>query len=122
MISFSYQVKKETALLDIEGQDEALSELSAIIRASGEIQLAKHGKKIIVKTEILELCDKIDKMLMLLYGKKTSRQVSDELTFSKNQRYVFGSGNSVANYVPLENFLTMLEVCRNYKIGGNKND
>lgn len=102
MISFSYQVKKETSLLEVADQDEALSELSAIIRASGEIQLAKHGKKIIIKTEIAELCDKIDKMLLLLYGKQTTRTVSDELTFSKNKRYILDFPAEITNQLLLD--------------------
>ena len=101
-MSFSYQVKKEVAILNPQGQDEALSELSAIIRASGEIQLANTGKKIIVKTEIEELCDKIDKMLMLLYGKKTQKTLSEELTFSKNQRYILEFPTDITNQLLLD--------------------
>ena len=99
MISFSYQVKKEVSLLEVAGQDEALSELSAIIRASGEIQLAKNGIKIVVKTEVEELCDKIDKLLMMLYGKKSNRSVSTELAFSKNQRFVLEFPTDITNQV-----------------------
>ena len=101
-MSFSYQVKKEVAILNPQGQDEALSELSAIIRASGEIQLANTGKKVIVKTEIEELCDKIDKMLMLLYGKKTQKTLSEELTFSKNQRYILEFPTDITNQLLLD--------------------
>ncbi|MGN1222324.1 MAG: DNA-binding protein WhiA [Christensenellales bacterium] len=102
MISFSYQAKKETALLDVLGQDEALSELSALIRASGEIQLAKTGKKVIIKTEIKELCDKIDKLLTLLYGKKTTVTTCEELAFSKNQRYVLEFPADITNQLLLD--------------------
>lgn len=35
---------------------------------------------------------------------------------TKDGRYVFGSGNSIANYVPLEKFLLMLKIARNYQI------
>lgn len=102
MISFSYQAKTETALLQVNSQDEALSELSAIIRASGEIQLAKAGKKVIIKTEINELCDKIDNILMLLYGKKSTKMVSDELSFSKNQRYILELPTEITNQLLLD--------------------
>jgi len=34
-----------------------------------------------------------------------------------NGRYAFGSGNSIANYVPLENFLIMINTAKNYKKG-----
>lgn len=33
----------------------------------------------------------------------------------KKGRYVFGSGNSIASYVPLENFLYMIELAMNYE-------
>ena len=33
-------------------------------------------------------------------------------------RYAFGSGNSIANYVPLKNYFIMLEEGRNYKVQG----
>ena len=29
-------------------------------------------------------------------------------------RYVFGSGNSICNFIPIENYLTMLEVGQNW--------
>lgn len=35
---------------------------------------------------------------------------------TKHGRYVFGSGNSIANYVPLEKFLFMLKIARDYQI------
>jgi uroporphyrinogen decarboxylase len=31
-------------------------------------------------------------------------------------RYVFGSGNSIPNYIPFENFLTMLDVAKQYRL------
>jgi uroporphyrinogen decarboxylase len=37
---------------------------------------------------------------------------------SKYGRYVFGSGNSIANYVPLDKFLLMIIIARNYIIRG----
>lgn len=38
----------------------------------------------------------------------------------KNGRYFYGSGNSVTNYVSIENYFTMLETGMNFKIKENK--
>jgi len=34
-----------------------------------------------------------------------------------NGRYVFGSGNSICNFIPIENYITMLEVGRDWSYG-----
>lgn len=41
---------------------------------------------------------------------------------TKHQRYAFGSGNSISNYVPLEKLLLMLKIGHEYVIGGNKHE
>lgn len=101
-MSFSNKVKTEVVLLPLAAQDETLSELSGLIRASGEINLAKTGKTIVIKTELQELCAKVDNMLLSLYGQKASVQVSTDLTFSKNKRFDITIPHNITEQVLLD--------------------
>lgn len=101
MSSFSYQVKKEVASILPSSQDEALSELSAIIKTSGEISLAK-DKKIICKTEIKEVADKINYILNMLYGKTAMVSLSADNSFNKKDRYQLDFPTEITQQVLLD--------------------
>src|SRR5574344_1031258 len=82
-MSYSVELKREVAVIEPNGQDEAISELSAIIRNCGEITRNSLGEKIVVITEIEEVCAMVNHMLFSIYGKKAEKKVSHELAFSK---------------------------------------
>lgn len=86
-MSFSGDIKREVALIEPNGQDEALSELSAIIKTSGEISQNRDGRKIIVTTNLTEVCDRVNQILNLLYGKTAQITQNNDLNFAKKQRY-----------------------------------
>ena len=75
MNSFSFDLKKEVAKIECFG-DEAISELSAIIKTSGEISKNSQGEKIVIFTEIEEVATKIEKYIKNIYGKDVSRQLT----------------------------------------------
>lgn len=87
MNSFSYDIKKEAALLDNNSQEEAISQLSSIIKTSGEIHRNSSGEEIVVKTEIKAACERINKILSLMYGKTAEISINTDLSFSKKDRY-----------------------------------
>lgn len=88
MNSFSYEIKREASQIIPSVQEEAISQLSAIIRTSGEISQNKNGKKIIVTTEIYEVTNVVNEILNLLYGKTAKIIETNDLNFSKNKRYM----------------------------------
>ena len=85
MNSFSYDLKNEVASIEPNGQDEAISELSAIIKTSGEIQ--RNGKtiKIIVKTELDSVCKRVNQILQMSYGVVAQKKLTEETIFSKKK-------------------------------------
>lgn len=85
MKSFSFNLKDEVAKIEPNGQDEAISELSAIIKTSGEIQ--RNGKfvKIVVKTELDAVCDRVNQILQMLYGTTAQKNITDETIFAKKK-------------------------------------
>jgi uroporphyrinogen decarboxylase len=69
----------------------------------------EHGDKVgvIGGVDVDKLC-RLSKLELEAYCK-------DVLDFCHPRgRYVFGSGNSIPNYIPFDNFITMLEVAKNY--------
>ena len=61
----------------------------------------------------------VDKLCRLGNEEFTKYAISILDNCTKHGRYIYGSGNSIANYVPLEKFLLMLEIANNYKIEEN---
>ena len=52
------------------------------------------------------------------YDEKSLRMYIREIlqVCTEGGRYVFGSGNSIANYIPVKNYLIMLEEAQNWGI------
>ena len=100
MNSYSYELKREVAKIDCDG-DEAISELSAIIHTSGEISKNSDGIKVIVSTEIPELADKIQKIVKNIYGVEPERS-NAKLSFSKHNRIELTIPTDIAKQVLLD--------------------
>ena len=85
MNSFSYDLKREIANIIPDGQDEAISELSALIKTSGEIH--KSGKKysVVIKTEIAEICELVNLLVQKIYGKSATTIFLHDKIFSKDK-------------------------------------
>ena len=81
--SFSYALKREIAQILPESQDEAISELSAIIKTSGEIYKKGKNFNVKIKTELEEVCTLIDGLVKLTYGKSVQIVLSADKVFSK---------------------------------------
>ena len=84
MNNFNYQSKKEVANILPKSQEEAISELSAIIKTCGEI--SKNGKnyKLIIKSELIEVCELAQNLVSFVYGENKS-EIKTEKFFSKNK-------------------------------------
>lgn len=93
MNSFSYGLKKEVASIFPTSQEEAISELSAIIKTCGEI--SKNGKdyKLVIKSEFLEVCELANKLVSMIYGFQNS-DIKTEKIFSKNSHMVEFTNNA----------------------------
>ena len=86
MNSFSYELKVEVAQIDSFG-DEAISELSAIIRTSGEINKNSKGVSLVIFTEVPEVADRVIAIVKNNYGVVLQKQIAEKLSFSKKPRY-----------------------------------
>ena len=67
MTNFSYDLKKEICEKPILSDEQALSELSAIIKSCGEIRLKQNNRLIVLATEFDRLIDRVNKLLTFLY-------------------------------------------------------
>lgn len=86
MNTFSYELKKEVALISSIGDEESLSQLSAIIKTCGEITKNGTQEKLLIYTEIQEVAKLVEDIIKNLYGVDVKKNVS-HLSFSKNRRY-----------------------------------
>lgn len=102
MSSFSFELKSEVALIVPNGQDQAISELSAIIRSAGEIERNGKLSKIIVKTEIPEVLELVQKLLTLIYGKIGEVEKVKDLSFLKCDRYILNFPSDITERVLLD--------------------
>lgn len=96
METFNTTLKRELAGQATVNPSSALSQLSAIIKTCGEIQRSNEGQKIIIYTEILEIYDKINKILDSLYGLSAELEIADETTFSRYGKYQITIPSSIS--------------------------
>jgi hypothetical protein len=95
-VSFSYEARKELAQLTIENECCYLAELSAIIRTSGEIKLAQGKFLVVIKTEIAELYDKVNKILEKSYGLSVDLEISEDESYFYGLKYEIKIGKEHA--------------------------
>ncbi len=86
MNTFSYQLKKEVASVLPNGDDESLSQLSAIIKTCGEITKNGTQEKLLIFTEIEEVAKLVEDIIKNLYGADIKINIAQS-AFSKNKRY-----------------------------------
>lgn len=67
MANFSYELKKEICEKDIQSDEQALSELSGIIKSCGEIRLKQNNWLVVLTTEFDGLLARVNKLLDFLY-------------------------------------------------------
>ena len=86
MESFSYNLKKEVANILPNGDDESLSELSAIIKTSGEISKNGTSQKVLIYTELSQVAELVKNIIQNLYGVDITQNLAKSV-FSKKTRY-----------------------------------
>ena len=101
MNSFSYDLKKEVAQIEVEG-DEAISELSALIRTSGEITKNGSSQKLLIFTELPEVADRVYDIIKEMYGVEVEKNEVENLSFSKNQRIEIVIPSSITKQVLID--------------------
>ncbi|MGL5695095.1 MAG: DNA-binding protein WhiA, partial [Peptostreptococcaceae bacterium] len=88
-MSFSTETKNELARIMCEERDCSLSELSAIIKLSGTIQIAGYKKlNIKVTTELSSIARKVFKLLKQNFDINTTISVNKNQTLKRNNSYV----------------------------------
>ena len=73
MSNFSYELKKEICSKPILSDEQALSELSSIIKSCGEIRLKQNNWLIVLSTEFEGLFDRVNRLLEFLYKKSATQ-------------------------------------------------
>ena len=88
-MSFSAETKNELARIMPESKDCSLSELSAIIKLSGSIQIAGYKKlNIKVITELNSIARKVFKLLKQNFDINTTISVNKNQMLKRNNSYV----------------------------------
>lgn len=85
MATFSNELKDEICLLNIDNQENALSELSAIIKSCGEIRLKQNKWLVVLSTEYDGLLNRVNKLLYLIYKTKATQQVVNEFNRERKE-------------------------------------
>ena len=106
MNSFSYDLKKEVAGIQVFG-DEAISELSAIIKTSGEITKNSTGERIVIYTEIDTVAQKIEKYIKNIYGFDVEKNLVEK-PFSNNTRIEILLPKEITRQVLLDTEIAIL--------------
>jgi DNA-binding protein WhiA len=86
MDSFSYELKNEVANIIPKGDEESLSELSAIIKTCGEITKNGNDEQVLIFTEIEQIATLVQSIVKNLYGSDVEKKLSN-LSFLKKERY-----------------------------------
>ena len=100
MNSFSYKLKNEVAQIIPTG-DESISELSAIIKSSGEIIKSNGQQKIVVYTELESVTNLLDSIINNFYG-VCIEKVQNNVSFLKTDRFEITIPSSIAQQVLLD--------------------
>lgn len=87
MESFNSKLKKELCQLLPTDNELALSFLSAIIKSIGEISKSKKGFSIVIKTELLDIYNCLNKILSNLYGTSAELTISDDIGYDDRVKY-----------------------------------
>lgn len=86
-MSFAYKAKLEVLKLNIANDCCAIAFLSAIIKCSGQLNITENGLVVEVFTEIKELYDKVNAIILQYYGKECELDIAEETNIAKSVRY-----------------------------------
>ena len=87
MANFNNNLKKEICFDVPSSQELALSKLSGIIKAVGEIQKNTKGEVIVITTETLEVFNALENLLQSLYHSSCSLEISNEVGYNDKPKY-----------------------------------
>lgn len=96
-MSFAYEAKQEILRSKIEGDNESIAFLGAIIKCAGVISLT-NGKKVLeIYTEVTNLYEKVNAIVKQYYGFECSLEVIEDTLSDKYTRYKITIPESVAS-------------------------
>lgn len=98
-MSFAYEAKQEILKSRVEGDNECIAFLSAIIKCAGVIGLVKGRKILEIYTEVTNLYDKVNIIVKQYYGVDCSIEVIEDTLSDKFTRYKITIPDSVANEI-----------------------
>ena len=87
MANFNINLKKEICFDTPSSQELALSKLSGIIKAVGEIQKNTKGEVIMITTETLEVFNAIENLLQALYHASCKLEISNSTGYNDKTKY-----------------------------------
>lgn len=85
MKTFSTKVKIELAKIKVLEYNEALSELSALVKSAGEIRKNGSDFFVVISTELPEIYETVNQLLEVLYKDCAELEISDETIYNKTQ-------------------------------------
>lgn len=97
-MSFAMDTKMEVLKSDIDNDCCSIAFLSAIIKCSGELSISSnHQIKVEIYTELVDLFDKIKKIIEQYYGQECKMSVMEETNISKSSRYKITLPSDITN-------------------------
>ena len=97
-MSFSTDAKTEVLKSEIESDCCSIAFLSAIIKCSGELSISNnHQIKVEIYTELVDLFDKIKKIIEQYYGKECNITLMEDTNISKANRYKITLPSDITN-------------------------
>ena len=97
-MSFAMDTKMEVLKSDIDNDCCSIAFLSAIIKCSGELSISgNHQIKVEIYTELVDLFDKIKKIIEQYYGQECKMSVMEETNISKSSRYKITLPSDITN-------------------------
>ncbi len=86
-MSFAYDAKLEVLKEEISSDCCAIAFLSAIIKCSGQLNISDKKYVVEIFTEIKELYDKINHIIVQYYGEECTLEIAEDTNIAKNIRY-----------------------------------
>ena len=98
-MSFAYEAKQEVLKSKIEGDNESIAFLSAVIKCAGVIGLVKGKKVLEIYTEVTNLFEKINLIIKQYYGKECTLEVIEDTLSDKFTRYKITIPDDISNQI-----------------------
>ncbi len=107
-MSFAYKAKLEVLKSEIANDCCAIAFLSAIIKCSGQLNIMDGKPVVEVFTELKELYDKVNGIVLQYYGKECELDVAEDTNIAKSIRYRITLPEEITDQLLVDLGITML--------------